>query len=38
MMQGPGGYAFGDFVALGLPPTIIIGITVLLPTLLLYPF
>jgi di/tricarboxylate transporter len=38
MVQEPGNYTFLDFAKLGLPLTILVGISVLLLTLLIYKF
>jgi hypothetical protein len=38
MVQGPGGYSFGDFAKMGLPLTVIFAVVVLLIVPLAYPF
>ncbi len=38
MVQGPGGYTFGDFAKVGLPLTIVVGVVVLLLAPLVYGF
>jgi di/tricarboxylate transporter len=32
MVHGPGGYKFTDFVKIGVPMTIVVGIVILTPT------
>jgi di/tricarboxylate transporter len=38
MVQGPGGYTFTDFIRVGFPLTIVVGIIVLLLAPIMYPF
>jgi di/tricarboxylate transporter len=38
MVQGPGGYTFGDFAKVGLPLTILVGVVVLFLAPLVYGF
>ncbi len=38
MVQGPGGYSFGDFAKVGLPLTLVVGVVVILVAPLAYPF
>jgi di/tricarboxylate transporter len=38
MVQGPGGYSFGDFAKMGLPLTVIVAVVVLLVAPLAYRF
>jgi di/tricarboxylate transporter len=38
MVQGPGRYTFGDFVRVGLPLTVLIGIVVLVLAPIVYGF
>jgi di/tricarboxylate transporter len=38
MVQGPGGYSFGDFAKMGLPLTVIVAVVVLLIAPLVYRF
>jgi di/tricarboxylate transporter len=38
MVQGPGGYRFGDFAKMGLPLTVIVAVLVLLIVPFAYPF
>jgi len=38
MVFGPGGYRFSDFIKMGLPLTILIGITTILITPVIWPF
>jgi di/tricarboxylate transporter len=38
MVQGPGGYTFTDFIRVGFPLTIVVGIVVLLLAPIMYPF
>jgi di/tricarboxylate transporter len=38
MVQGPGGYSFGDFAKVGLPLTVIVAVVVLLVTPIAYGF
>lgn len=38
MVQGPGGYTFGDFAKVGLPLTIVVGVVVLFLAPLVYGF
>ena len=38
MVYGPGGYKFTDFVKVGVPLTIVVGIIVLILTPMVWPF
>ena len=38
MVYGPGGYKFTDFVKVGVPLTIVVGIIVLILTPMIWPF
>lgn len=38
LVMGPGGYRFGDYIKVGLPLTLVVGLTILLATPWLRPF
>jgi len=38
MVQGPGGYTFGDFARVGLPLTVLVGVVVLVLAPIVYGF
>ena len=38
MVYGPGGYKFTDFVKIGIPMTVVVGIITILLTPLVWPF
>jgi len=38
MVYGPGGYRFSDYLRMGIPVTLLIGITVILLAPVIWPF